>query len=71
MKSFQQKDKIALTKTFAAISANLSAGYLGLILIAPNFLPFKGTKEIVILTYDLILSIVFLWVTTKLERRLL
>jgi len=66
-----KKDKTALIKTLSTIASNLSSGWFGLILIAPNFLPIKGFSEIFLLTVNMVFGIVFLWIAYKLERHLL
>ena len=66
-----KKDKIAFTKVLSGISGNLSAGFFGLILLAPNFLPIKGALDILLLTVDLFAGILFMWLSYKLERSLL
>ncbi|MGH7203087.1 MAG: hypothetical protein ACREHC_01440 [Candidatus Levyibacteriota bacterium] len=71
MVTFRKKDKEAWVKAFTALSGNLAAGYFGLVLIAPNFSPLRSVTDVLILTYDLVLGIVFLWITYKLERSLL
>lgn len=67
----KKKDKIALTKVLSGISGNLSAGFFGLILIAPNFLPIKEFHDVFLLTTDVIFGIVFLLIAYRLERILL
>lgn len=71
MISFKKKDKAALVKAVSAISGNIAAGYFGLVLIASNFLPMRTIADALLLTYDVLLGIVFLWITYRLERSLL
>lgn len=66
-----KKDRIAATRALSALFSNLSAAWFGLAFISPNFLPIKGFKEIFLLTIDVFWGIVFLWISYKLERRLL
>lgn len=66
-----KKDKQAFRKALAGIAGNLAAGWFGLILIAPNFLPIKGVEEIFLLTDNLFSGIVCLGIAYKLERSLL
>ena len=67
----KKKDKTAFFKVLSGISGNLSAGFFGLILIAPNFLPIKGLHDVFLLTIDIALGIVFLWTAYVLEKNLL
>ncbi len=71
MLTIRKKDKKAFMKALTALSGNLAAGYFGLVLIAPNFLPLNNVINVLVLTYDFVLGIVFLWITYKLERSLL
>ncbi len=71
MTIFQQKDRIAFTKTCAGIFGNLAAGWFGLVFIAPNFLPIRGYNEIFLLTGNLLWGILSLWISYRLERKLL
>ncbi|MFH1896432.1 MAG: hypothetical protein ABH814_03105 [bacterium] len=68
---FAKKDKKAITRSLAGLAVNLSAGWFGLVLIAPNFWPLDGLKGLGFLTLDVFAGTLFLWVSYKLERNLL
>lgn len=70
-KASRKKDKKAVLKALAGLSINLSAGWLGAFIITPNFSPVTNTEQILILTYDIVFGILFLWIAIKLERMLL
>lgn len=62
------KDKHALLKTFANISGNLSAGWLGFAIITPGIRPPWKLEDILTLTISFSAGIVFAWFSYKLER---
>lgn len=57
-------------KALAAISGNLSAGWFALAIITPNFAYVFSVKTLTVLTLDIAFGIVFLAITTVLERKL-
>lgn len=72
MKVFRSsKDKKAILKALSGLTINLSAGWFGAFVISPNFSPIVGIKEILLLTYDVMFGILFLYLGIKLERKLL
>lgn len=47
MKLFSdKKDRQAVIKSLSALSINLSAGWFGVVVIAPNFWPIEGVREV-------------------------
>lgn len=66
----RKNDEQAAMRTLAALAVNLSAGWFGLVLIVPNFWPVSGTRELGLLTIDLMAGTLFLWVSYQLERKL-
>jgi len=53
----------------SGLFTNLSAGWLGLIIIAPNFLPLNNIEKLWIFTYEVFFAIVFLVLAVKLDER--
>lgn len=66
--------KIFFTKSWlrvlSGLFTNLSAGMLGVVIIAPNFLPLDSPVRFLLLTYDLIFAIVFLIIAVFLDEKL-
>lgn len=65
------KDLVPWFKTFAGLSVNLSAAFFGLAIVTPNFLKTSYPESIIVLTWDLLLGILFLLATVVLEKFLL
>lgn len=65
------KDRKAAIKSLSGLAVNLSAAWFVLIIIAPNFWPIRGSKEVLLLTEDAFLGMLFLWFSFKMERMLL
>ena len=57
-----------LLRATSAVLGNLSAGWFGLVLVAPNFTDITKIESILTLTKDAIFGIVFLVLTTIVER---
>lgn len=66
-----RKDKVAAIKSLSALAINLSAGWLGVAIISPNFWPIAGPREILLLTADLILGTLCWWLSFRLEKKLI
>lgn len=54
-------------KAISGLSINLSAAWFTAVFIAPNFWPLARAKDFLVLTADLILAIMSLLLTVKLE----
>lgn len=66
-----KKGKRAWLRSLAGLSINISAGWLGLVFIGPNFSLPSSIYEFFTLIISLVFGIIFLLITVLLERRLL
>lgn len=57
-------------RILSALFTNLSAGMLGVVIIAPNFLPVNNPENFFLLTYDIVSAIVFLLVAVRFDEAL-
>jgi hypothetical protein len=64
-----RKDKKAAFRVLSGMFVNLSAGWFGVIIISPNFLPVLSFREIFILTQNVLAGILCLWISFVLERK--
>lgn len=64
------KTKKAFLKALSSVTGNLSAAWFALVFITPNLSYIFTIKTIVVLTYDVVFGIVFLVLTTIIERYL-
>ena len=71
MVSNEKKNQKAVIRSLAALTVNLSAGWFGVVIIAPNFWPIAGIKEVAMLTGDIYLGTLFWLLSYRLERKLL
>lgn len=55
-------------KALSSVLGNLSAAWFGLAFITPSFLDIRKIEALPVLTLDIILGIVFLALTTIVER---
>ena len=58
----------AFLKALSQVFANLSATWFTLAFVTPNFSNVFNTKSIIVLTTDIVFGIVFLALTTIVER---
>lgn len=54
-------------KTFSGLSLNLSAGFLGAVVILPNLFPVKTLSDFLVLTFNLFFGIIFMLLTVRFE----
>ena len=66
-----KKSKKAFFRTLSAISANLSAGWFGVVFIAPSSVSITSIKEVVFLICDLFFGILFMFISYKFEKSIL
>lgn len=71
MQFSEKKNQKAAMRALSALAVNLSAGWFGVVIIAPNFWPIAGLKEVVMLTGDIFLGTIFLLLSYIFERKLL
>lgn len=64
-----RQDRAAGLRVLAGICGNLSAGWLGVILIAPGFSLFARQENLLVLMRSLVFGIVFLLLAFMFERR--
>ena len=62
------KSKIIILHAFSGLAINLSAVYITLAFITPNFIGLQEKDALVILTFDIFLAIVFLVINIILEK---
>ena len=60
----------ALVLIFSDLFVNLSAGWLGALIIVPNFSSEKGVKKLLVLTADILGIILSLFIAYKLKKLL-
>jgi len=65
---FSKRDKISWLRVLAGISGNLSAGWLGHVLISPGFSFSLSLEKVLVLTRSILLAIVFMLIAFILER---
>lgn len=65
-----KKDRKAFSRILSGLCINLSAGWYGVVLIAPNFWPVGEFKNALVLTYDVLSGTLFLYFAFILERKL-
>lgn len=65
------KEKIAIMKTLGGLSINLSAGWFGIVFIAPGLVSISSLKDILTLILDFFFGMLFLFISYKLEINLL
>lgn len=56
-------------RVLSGLCTNLSAGMLGVVIIAPNFLPLNNPAKYLLLTYDSIFAILFLVLAVLLDEK--
>lgn len=61
-------NKVIVLHAFSGLSINLSAVYITLAFITPNFIGLQEKDAFIILTFDIFLAIVFLIINIILER---
>ena len=57
-------------RILSGLFTNLSDGMLGVVIIAPNFLPLNSLEDFFLLTYDIVSAIVFLLVAVRFDETL-
>ncbi len=60
--------RIAFIRSLAGLTINLSSGWFGAIVIAPNFSPIKNLSDFLILIYDFIFGTIFLVLSVIIEK---
>ncbi|MEK7096686.1 MAG: hypothetical protein AAB859_00035 [Patescibacteria group bacterium] len=66
-----KKDKRAFFRTLSAISANLSAGWFGVVFIASSTVSIASIRDVLALIYNLFFGILFLFISYKFEKIIL
>lgn len=57
-------------RVLSGLFINLSAGWLGLVIITPNFFPLTGLGSLWVFTYEVFFAILFLVIAVKLDERI-